>query len=105
MNELTTFWPPAAVTGVRIVERLGLDVDEHGASALRLRSSAHHVNVDHSRPLLLGREGVVGDDERDLRLRVEVVQVLGRGVGPWAIRCDVVCVVLMLSITACHRGQ
>jgi hypothetical protein len=66
-------------------ERLGLGVDEHVATALRLRSGAH-VGVDHARTLLLGSEPVVGDDERDLR-RHGSRSCKCSGVQPGRLRC------------------
>ena len=83
-----------------LVEALRLEVEEQVAAALRLRARAD-VDVDHARALLLGGGSVVGDDERDLRLRVELVQVLGRGeVSPASVGCDVM---LVLAVTARQR--
>ena len=61
-----------------LVEALRLEVEEQVAAALRLRARAD-VDVDHARALLLGGGSVVGDDERDLRLRVELVA------GTWGV--------------------
>ena len=52
-----------------LVEAHRLDVEGHVAAALRLRTRAD-ADVDHARALLLSGGTVVGDDERDLRLRV-----------------------------------
>ena len=74
-----------------------LEVEQQVATALRLRARAD-VDVDHASALLLGGVAVVRDDERDLRLRVKLVQVLGRvEVGSGAESCNVM---LVFAVTA-----
>ena len=67
---------------------------------LRLRARAN-VDVDHARALLLGGGSMASDDERDLGLRVKLVQVLGRGdITPPPVRRNAV---LVLTIAGRHR--